>query len=180
MMWAGAGSSLGSVLVKVTLRTQCREGVAVQTAYGLVQCAADHGRTVAGGRLRLLTPWLWALAGGGNGYQGRGGERRWAIAAASSRFGAPSLRRMCETCTPAVLTLITRVAAISRLVQPGRGGSGPPPLGCLDGPASRRSGGAGTELGGAVTPAPHRPEPTPMLTAAHPRTRSGEVDMGRN
>ena len=42
MMWAGAGSSLGSVLVKVTLRTQCREGVAVQTADGLVQCAADH------------------------------------------------------------------------------------------------------------------------------------------
>jgi hypothetical protein len=73
-------------------------------------------RTVAGGRLRLLTPWLWALAGGGNAYQGRGGERRWAIAAASSRFGAPSLRRMCETCTPAVLTLMTRVAAISRLV----------------------------------------------------------------
>jgi len=38
------------------------------------------------------------------------------MAAASSRFGAPSLRRMCETWTPAVLTLITRVAAISRLV----------------------------------------------------------------
>jgi hypothetical protein len=42
MMWAGAGPNLGSVLVKVTSRTQCREGVAVQTADGLVQCAADH------------------------------------------------------------------------------------------------------------------------------------------
>ena len=42
MMWAGAGPSLGSVLVKVMSRTQCREGVAVQTANGLVQCAADH------------------------------------------------------------------------------------------------------------------------------------------
>jgi hypothetical protein len=38
------------------------------------------------------------------------------MAAASSRFGAPSLRRMCETCTPAVLTLIMSAAAISRLV----------------------------------------------------------------
>ena len=36
------------------------------------------------------------------------------MAAASSRFGAPSLRRRWETCTPAVLTLMTRVAAISR------------------------------------------------------------------
>ena len=45
-----------------------------------------------------------------------GGERRCAIAAASSRFGAPSLRRMCETWTLAVLTLTTSSAAISRLV----------------------------------------------------------------
>jgi hypothetical protein len=32
----------GASSAKVTPRTQCREGVAVQTAYGLVQCAADH------------------------------------------------------------------------------------------------------------------------------------------
>jgi pimeloyl-ACP methyl ester carboxylesterase len=38
------------------------------------------------------------------------------MAAASSRLGASSLRRMCETCTLAVLTLITSAAAISRLV----------------------------------------------------------------
>ena len=43
---------------------------------------------------------------------------RCAIAAASSRFGASSLRRMCETWTLAVLTLMTSVAAISRLVKP--------------------------------------------------------------
>jgi hypothetical protein len=29
-------------LVKVTSRTQCREGFPMQTANGLVQCAADH------------------------------------------------------------------------------------------------------------------------------------------
>jgi hypothetical protein len=38
------------------------------------------------------------------------------MAAASRRFGAPSLRRMCETWTPAVLTLMTSAAAISRSV----------------------------------------------------------------
>jgi hypothetical protein len=89
----------------------------MQTANGLFPIARPTtDRTGRWGRLRLLTPWLWALAAGGNGCQARGGERRCAIAAASSRFGAPSLRRMCETCTPAVLTLMTRVAAISRLV----------------------------------------------------------------
>ena len=45
-----------------------------------------------------------------------GGARRWAIAAASILFGAPSLRRMCETWTLTVLTLMTSVAAISRFV----------------------------------------------------------------
>jgi hypothetical protein len=116
MMWAGAGPSLGSVLAKVMSRTQCREGVAVQTADGWSNARSTTDHAGRWGRLRQLTPWLWALAAGGNGCQGRGGERRWAIAAASSRFGAPSLCRMCETCTPAVLTLMTRVAAISRLV----------------------------------------------------------------
>jgi Protein of unknown function (DUF3303) len=43
-------------------------------------------------------------------------EMRWAIAAASSRFGASSLRRMCETWTLAVLTLMTSAVAISRFV----------------------------------------------------------------
>jgi hypothetical protein len=38
------------------------------------------------------------------------------MAAASSRLGAWSLRRMWDTWTPAVLTLITRAAAIWRLV----------------------------------------------------------------
>ena len=37
-------------------------------------------------------------------------------AAASIRFGASSLRRMCETWTPAVLTLMTSDSAISRFV----------------------------------------------------------------
>ena len=40
------------------------------------------------------------------------------MAAASTRFGASSLRRMWETCTLAVLTLMTSAAAISRLVRP--------------------------------------------------------------
>jgi hypothetical protein len=48
MMWAGAGSSLGSVLVKVMSRTQCREGVAVQTAYGWSNARLTTDRTVAG------------------------------------------------------------------------------------------------------------------------------------
>ena len=38
------------------------------------------------------------------------------VAAASSLLGAPSLRRMCETWTLTVLTLMTSTAAISRLV----------------------------------------------------------------
>jgi hypothetical protein len=45
-----------------------------------------------------------------------GGARREMVAAASSRLGAPSLRRMCETWTLTVLTLMTSAAAISRLV----------------------------------------------------------------
>lgn len=45
-----------------------------------------------------------------------GGARREMVAAASSLLGAPSLRRMCETWTLTVLTLMTSAAAISRLV----------------------------------------------------------------
>jgi hypothetical protein len=41
-------------------------------------------------------------------------KRPTAIAAASSLFGAPNLRRMCETWTLAVLTLMTSVVAIWR------------------------------------------------------------------
>ena len=40
------------------------------------------------------------------------------MAAASTRLGASSLRRMWETCTLAVLTLMTSSSAISRLVRP--------------------------------------------------------------
>ena len=47
---------------------------------------------------------------------GTGGMRRLAIAAASRRLGALSLCRMCATWTLAVLALMTRSAAISRLV----------------------------------------------------------------
>jgi hypothetical protein len=59
---------------KVTSRTQCREGFPVQTANGLVQCAADHGpyRSL-GSPATADSPWLWALAAGGNGCQARGG-----------------------------------------------------------------------------------------------------------
>jgi hypothetical protein len=45
-----------------------------------------------------------------------GGVRREMVAAASSLLGAPSLRRMWETWTLTVLTLMTSIAAISRLV----------------------------------------------------------------
>src|SRR5690348_9373000 len=45
-----------------------------------------------------------------------GGARREMVAAAWSLLGAPSLRRMCETWTLTVLTLMTSAAAISRLV----------------------------------------------------------------
>src|SRR3954451_20866807 len=44
------------------------------------------------------------------------GAKRWLIAAASCLLGAPSLRKMCDTWTLAVLTLITSSPAISRLV----------------------------------------------------------------
>ena len=40
------------------------------------------------------------------------------MAAASTRFGASSLRRMCETCTPAVLTLITSVGGDLAVGEP--------------------------------------------------------------
>jgi hypothetical protein len=46
MMWAGAGPNLEASSAKVTSRTQCRGGFPVQTANGLVQCAATD-RTVA-------------------------------------------------------------------------------------------------------------------------------------
>jgi hypothetical protein len=52
----------------------------------------------------------------GSGCPDGGGARREMVAAASSLLGAPSLRRMCETWTLAVLTLMTSTAAISRLV----------------------------------------------------------------
>ena len=45
-----------------------------------------------------------------------GGARREMVAAASSLLGTPSLRRMCQTWTLTVLTLMTSAAAISRLV----------------------------------------------------------------
>ena len=44
--------------------------------------------------------------------------RRWAIAAASTRPATPSLARMLETCTAAVLGLMNSASAIWRLLRP--------------------------------------------------------------
>jgi hypothetical protein len=42
MMWAGAGPNLGSVLGEGDVAHPMPRGFPVQTANGLVQCAADH------------------------------------------------------------------------------------------------------------------------------------------
>ena len=57
-----------------------------------------------------------AAANGQSSRAGGGGVSRCAISAASSRLATSSFRRMCETWTLAVLTLMTSSAASSRFV----------------------------------------------------------------
>ena len=73
-------------------------------------------RRVSGGECALRYGWPGIVQALGSGCPDGGGARREMVAAASSLLGAPSLRRMCETWTLTVLTLMTSAAAISRLV----------------------------------------------------------------
>ena len=69
-----------------------------------------------GGGCALRCGWPGIFQAFGSDCPDGGGARREMVAAASSLLGAPSLRRMCETWTLTVLTLMTSAAAISRLV----------------------------------------------------------------
>ena len=104
-------------MLATTMNSEAEEQSVGEEAEHAPALLSDHGPP-AGGVERPPGIRRWRVAGSASSrpVYGGPGERRWAMAAASSRFGAPSLRRMCETWTPAVLTLMTRAAAISRLV----------------------------------------------------------------
>ena len=80
---------------------------------GRAACAAS---ACEWGECALRCGWPGIFQAFGSDCPDGGGARREMVAAASSLLGAPSLRRMCETWTLTVLTLMTSAAAISRLV----------------------------------------------------------------
>ena len=80
------------------------------TALRLVRAAARH---IGRGLYVWRGPGLYFSAEGA-----LSSPMRWAVVAASTRPATPSLARMWETCSPAVLTLMNRVSAICRLVSP--------------------------------------------------------------
>jgi hypothetical protein len=77
---------------------------------GQVTCSSARPSATVAGRTRCRSVYLLRSV------VGAGEASRWAIAAASSRWDMPSLRRMFETWTDAVLTLMVSSAAIWRLV----------------------------------------------------------------
>ena len=80
---------------------------------GRAACAAS---ACEWGECALRCGWPGIFQAFGSDWPDGGGARREMVAAAWSLLGAPSLRRMCETWTLTVLTLMTSAAAISRLV----------------------------------------------------------------